>query len=179
FVRETCDMFRLRGLPLTCLCSATFALLSPAAAVAETCSSSQEISASGDIGNWNGWGRDARNSRHVPADEGLARADLAGLELAWACGFPGVSSVMGQPAAYLDRVLIGVDSGEVYALDLASGCQHWVFQAGAGVRTAPVVARVGERFLVFVGDLDAGVHALDFATGEPVWQVEVEVHPAA
>src|SRR5690606_35031977 len=106
-------------------------------------------------------------------------ADLAQLELRWAFGFEGVRSVIGQPSVTGGRVLIGVDTGMVHALDAATGEECWSFQAGAGVRTAPVVADVDGEALVFVSDMEATVYALGFADGTPRWHTRVEDHPAA
>ena len=58
------------------------------------------------------------------------------LKLKWTFGFPSASSVYGQPTVAGGRVFIGVDTGYVYALDAATGCVHWSFQAETGVRNA-------------------------------------------
>ena len=61
---------------------------------------------------WNGWGPDATNRRFQRA-AGLSAADLPRLTLKWAFGFPGVSSVYGQPTVSGGRVFVGVDTGYV------------------------------------------------------------------
>jgi polyvinyl alcohol dehydrogenase (cytochrome) len=67
---------------------------------------------------WNGWSPDATNARFQRAS-GLAASNLPRLALKWAFGFPGVSSVYGQPTVVGGRVFVGVDTGYVYALDAA------------------------------------------------------------
>ena len=84
---------------------------------------------------WNGWSPDASNAR-FHRHPGCQRAMCRGLTLKWAFGFPGVSSVYGQPTVAGGRVFVSVDTGYVYALDAASGCVHWSFLAETGVRNA-------------------------------------------
>ncbi len=130
---------------------------------------------------WNGWGVDTSNARfQTEKFAGLTAAQVPRLTLKWAFGFPGVNSVFGQPSIAGGRVFLGVDSGYVYALDAATGCVHWSFQAEAGVRTAITIARLTRtRPAAFFGDIKANVYAIDAETGEPIWKVHVEDHPTA
>ena len=77
-----------------------------------------------------------RPTRASIATPGLSAADVPRLTLKWSFGFPGVSSVYGQPTVAGGRVFVGVDTGYVYALDAATGCVHWSFLAETGVRNA-------------------------------------------
>jgi polyvinyl alcohol dehydrogenase (cytochrome) len=124
---------------------------------------------------WNGWGVDAANTRFQPAQP--VQPDR--LKLKWAFGFPGVKSVMGAPVVAGGRVFLGVDTGEVYSLDVATGCQHWVFKADAGVRSAVTVARAGSRWAAFFGDLKANAYAVDAMTGQSIWKARLDEHPTA
>jgi polyvinyl alcohol dehydrogenase (cytochrome) len=130
---------------------------------------------------WNGWGVDASNARFQPAKAAQLPVDqITKLKLKWAFGFPGVRSVLGQPSVVGGRVYIGVDTGSVYALDAATGCLYWTYQAEAGVRTAITVERSGPaRYAAYFGDLKANVYALNAATGELLWKVRVDGHPTA
>ena len=126
--------------------------------------------------SWNGWGADASNSRFQPEKIAqLPAAQVPQLKLKWAFGFPGVKSVLGQPAIAAGRVFIGVDTGSVYSLDAATGCSYWTFQADAGVRTAITVTTSTAYF----GDIKANVYAVDASTGKQLWKVHVEDHPSA
>ena len=54
------------------------------------------------------------------------------------------------------------------SLNAATGCVHWYFDAGAGVRSAISVGRIDvgrTRYAAFFGDAQANVYALDAATG--------------
>lgn len=126
---------------------------------------------------WQGWGNGYGNNRHVA--DGLGSADLPTMQLKWAFGFPGVSSVVGNPVVHGNVIYIGVDSGEVYALDIDSACVYWTFKADAGVRTAPALAQVTGNTLLFFGDRNANVYAVSATTGALVWKTEVDSHPAA
>ncbi len=133
---------------------------------------------------WNGWGGDVTNARFQSAQAaGLSADRIPRLELKWAFGFPGATSVYGQPTVAAGRVFIGVDTGYVYALDATTGCVHWSFQAQAGVRNAISVGLVkghgAATHAVYFGDLRANVYAVNAATGEPLWKVNVDAHPLA
>ena len=125
---------------------------------------------------WNGWGVDSSNSRFQSGKTaGFTAAQVPGLKLKWAFGFPGATSVWGQPAISGGRVFLGVDTGFVYALDAASGCVIWSFEAEAGVRTA-ISVDAGKAWF---GDMKANVYAVNALTGEMIWKVRVENHPMA
>jgi polyvinyl alcohol dehydrogenase (cytochrome) len=130
---------------------------------------------------WNGWGADSSNSRfQTEKTAGLTAAQVSGLKLKWAFGFPGAKSVWGQPSVVGGRVFLGVDTGVVYSLDAASGCVHWSFQAEAGVRSAITVARiVRTRSAAWFGDMKSSVYAVDADTGKLIWKVRVEDHATA
>jgi polyvinyl alcohol dehydrogenase (cytochrome) len=143
----------------------------------------------GDIGArplWNGWSPDATNARFQRA-AGLTGAALPRLALKWAFGFPGVSSVYGQPTIAGGRVFVGVDTGYVYALDAATGCVHWTFLADTGVRNAVNIgpafaeAKPGTRprYAAYFGDIRANVYAVDAETGALLWKVQADPHPLA
>jgi polyvinyl alcohol dehydrogenase (cytochrome) len=165
----------LLSLPL--LCGALLAQTNPCPAGARAL----EIgSGPSSFPAWNGWSPDASNARFQPAEAAQIPVDqVAKLHLKWAFGFPGAKAVLGAPAIAGGRVFLGVDTGTVYSLDAATGCLYWSFQAGAGVRSAVTVERIGARTLAFFGDLKANAYAVDAATGELAWKAHVEEHPRA
>jgi len=130
---------------------------------------------------WNGWSPDPTNARFQP-NPGLTAADVPRLTLKWAFGFPGVSSVYGQPTIVGGRVFVGVDTGYVYALDAATGCVHWSFLAETGVRNAVIIAPIPgapARHGAFFGDMRANVYAVDADSGDLLWKVSADSHPLA
>jgi len=85
---------------------------------------------------WNGWGVTGANARYQNDAAGLTAASVPRLKLKWAFGFPGDIAADAQPTVAGGRVYVGSQSGNVYALDAASGCVRWFFQAAAPVRAA-------------------------------------------
>ena len=130
---------------------------------------------------WNGWGAGVTNARFQPAAQaGLAAADVPRLRLRWAFGYPRSTSAQSQPTVVGGRLFVASERGAVYALDAKTGCTHWTFAAGSGVRSAMTVGRLDDgRHALFFGDFTATVHALDAATGAAIWRRDVESHPGA
>jgi polyvinyl alcohol dehydrogenase (cytochrome) len=125
---------------------------------------------------WNGWGVDFSNTRfQTEKAAGFTAVQAPHLKLKWAFGFPGASSIWGQPTITGGRVYLGVDTGFVYALDATTGCVYWSFEAEAGVRTAITI----DSNKAFFGDMKASAYAVNATTGELVWKVRVEDHPMA
>ncbi len=128
-------------------------------------------------------GVDRQFSRNLSAGQGgLSRAELGELELAWALGFPGVSGLRSAPAIAGSTLFYPVAvTGQVLALDAATGCVRWAHEAGAPLRASATLAEPladGTRPLV-VTDEFARVHALDAASGENLWTVSGAVDPDA
>ena len=97
--------------------------------------------------NWNGWGGAVTNTRFQTAEQsGLTAAQIPNLKLKWAFGIDGVVQSRVQPVVVGGRLLVGTETGVVYALDAKSGCTFWTFHAEAGVRTA---ISVGPRAAYF------------------------------
>jgi len=134
--------------------------------------------------SWNGWGVDASNSRYQDgAAAGFTAAQVPRLKLKWAFGFPGDIAADAQPTVVGGRVFVGSQSGNVYALDTATGCTHWYFPAAASVRAAVAIAAVqsdsASRNVAFIGDRAANVYAVDAAAGTLVWKTRADDHPVA
>ena len=128
---------------------------------------------------WNGWGPDTRNTRFQPDTGGLTAGDVPKLRLKWAFGIPDVTQSRAQPAVIGGRVFMGSMSGAVYALDAATGCTYWTFEAEAGVRTAISVGPVESGYAAYFADAEARAYAVDTRTGEKLWSYKVDDHSAA
>jgi polyvinyl alcohol dehydrogenase (cytochrome) len=128
--------------------------------------------------DWNGWGQDTGNSRYQP-NPGLVATDVPKLKLKWAFGFPGDTSAQAQPTVVAGRVFVGSVSGNVYSLDASTGCIYWTYKAGASIRNAITIGKVGTQFIAYFGDVKANAHAVDAQTGKALWKVKLDDHPVA
>jgi polyvinyl alcohol dehydrogenase (cytochrome) len=131
--------------------------------------------------DWNSWGRDLENTRFQP-QPGLLAADVPRLKVKWVYKYPG-RSAYGQPTLVGGRVFVTSSTGRVSALDAASGCELWAYEAGAGVKSPIVVAATNPggqaRHAAFFGDEKAFAHAVDAETGKPLWKTQLDAHTLA
>jgi outer membrane protein assembly factor BamB len=105
--------------------------------------------------------------RGGPALAGVAGGSLPEkLDLLWT--FKTAGPVKSSAAIVQDRVYIGSDDGNVYALALADGKKVWTFKTGGGVESSPLVLE-GK---VFVGSSDGWLYALEAGTGKLAWKYE-------
>jgi polyvinyl alcohol dehydrogenase (cytochrome) len=141
-----------------------------------TCTSTSQFVMTGP--GWNGWSIDARNSRYQP-DPGLSSAQVPRLKVKWSMTYTG--GRYGQPTVVGGRLFLTSSSGRIYSLDAKTGCMHWRFDADAGVRSTPAIAALKggapSGYLMYFGDFQRNVYALDAASGKLQWKVKVEDHP--
>jgi polyvinyl alcohol dehydrogenase (cytochrome) len=142
--------------------------------------------------SWNGWGAGLAATRYQGRHAGLTAADVPRLTLKWAFGFPGALAARTQPAVVGGRVFTGSESGDVFALDVRTGCTHWVYRARAAVRTAMTVTSyripyrganrgpsAAVRYALYFGDGRANAYAIDADTGRELWVRQVDDHANA
>jgi polyvinyl alcohol dehydrogenase (cytochrome) len=127
---------------------------------------------------WNGWSIDPQNSRLQPRP-GLTAAEIPRMKVKWSMAY--VGGRYGQPTIAGGRVFLTSSSGRIYSLDARTGCMHWRYDAGAGVRTTALIGQFKgaspSGYLLYFGDFQRDVYALDAASGKLVWRVNVETHP--
>jgi polyvinyl alcohol dehydrogenase (cytochrome) len=127
---------------------------------------------------WNGWSIDSQNSRLQP-NPGIKAADIPRMKVKWSMAY--VGGRYGQPTIVGGRLFLTSSSGRIYSLDAKTGCMHWRFDAAAGVRTTAVIGQFKgaspSGYLVYFGDFQRSVYALDALSGKQVWRVNVESHP--
>jgi polyvinyl alcohol dehydrogenase (cytochrome) len=162
---------RVAGRPLTAASAA------PAVGL---CASSPALGSLTSGAVWNGWGRDARNTRFQPETGGITAGNVGSLKLKWAFGIPNVTQSRSQPAIVGGRLFMASQSGMIYALDPSTGCTHWTFKAEAGVRTAISVGPLSSGgSAIYFADAEARAYALDAETGRQLWITRIDDHPAA
>jgi polyvinyl alcohol dehydrogenase (cytochrome) len=131
------------------------------------------------------WGLSPANTRFIGGETAaLDRADLPALELKWAFAFPDALRARSQPMLAAGAVFVGSHNGTVFALDQATGCVRWSFEASSEVRTAIVLSPweaddKDARPLAYFGDLLGNVYAVDAFSGEQVWRHKADDHPNA
>lgn len=129
---------------------------------------------------WNRWGNGLRNQRYQPVSRGgITPASVSRLELKWAFGFPDAARARSQPAVTAEAIFTGSQRGRVYALDTATGCIWWTFDASAEVRSAPTLGTdaQGRINALYFGDFNANVYAVNPRTGALLWKKSVQDHP--
>ena len=132
-----------------------------------------------DAITWMGFGGNLAGTGFQPTHlAGLNASDVVNLELRWAFGFPGASSARTKPTVVGDLVLVGDPFGTIYALETATGCVQWTFEADAAVRGSILVAEDAEgRSVVYFVDFRTSAYALDVVTGTVLWKTRVGWHP--
>lgn len=85
------------------------------------------------------------------------------LQLAWR--FHVHATVSASPVVAGERLFVGAENGNLYAIDLRSHQLQWLFHARGGIASTPAVA---DGLVVFLAR-DGSVHALDAATGSTAW----------
>ncbi len=145
--------------------------------------SAAQLAAYPEDGWWTNGGS-LSNQRYSPLDL-INRQNVSQLKARWRASLngSGLSPRAGnqaQPIVYDGVIYIMTGDGDAFAVDLDSGKVIWEFKANVD----PKVARpccswpgrgvaIGEG-LVFVGELDARLIALDQRTGEVRWSVQAE-----
>jgi polyvinyl alcohol dehydrogenase (cytochrome) len=130
---------------------------------------------------WNHWGNGTTNGRYQNARMGgITLQNVSTLRLKWAFAFPGAARARSQPAVTKEALFTGSQDGQVYALDMATGCIWWSFRAASEVRSAPTLGTdaSGRIDRLYFGDFEANVYAVNARTGQLVWKRSVKDHPA-
>ncbi len=124
------------------------------------------------------WGIDTENTGALPEGTSTIHAEnVSRLELAWAFGLPDTSDARSQPVITRDTLFIAATSGHLFALDRKSGCIKWHETVTPPPRTALTLGAMeeGRRSVLFFGDIDAHIVAMDALTGELIWRTDAAV----
>jgi glucose dehydrogenase len=132
---------------------------------------------------WPHPGRDAGGTRHAPLVQ-IDRSNVAKLEVAWTFDtgdlsdgteLPTRTAFEATPLVIDGRLYIPSPFGRLFALDPETGAQLWVFDPAIdkSVRRNLYVSRgvssssQGKKRLLYLGDLQGRLWAIDAATGRP------------
>lgn len=129
---------------------------------------------------WNGWSPSANNARFQDATAaGLSAGSVKALKLKWAFNLGNVGVARAQPVIVADRLFTTAQNGAVYALDAATGCLHWRFQADTAIRSGVTFGDANRTSAVFFGDFRGTMYAVDAGDGRLIWKSKALEHPAS
>jgi polyvinyl alcohol dehydrogenase (cytochrome) len=123
-------------------------------------------------GDWPSWQKDLSGSRSNQQERQITPANVGGLKLKWAFGYPrNAGAGRSQPAVVGDTIYFGAPDGLFHARDARTGAAKWSFDlstVGTGraqVQDGPAVA--GGK--IYFGDSRGYLYAVDQRTGKLVW----------
>ncbi len=129
--------------------------------------------------DWNGFGKDTIGTRNQRGTT-LNASNVERLKVKWSFAVTG--GRYGQPTVVGDWLFLTTGGGHAFALDKNTGCVHWRADIQPS-RTSPVVQNIPgmtpSGWVLFLGDRNRDVQALDAMTGKPLWKTNVETHPRA
>ena len=128
---------------------------------------------------YSGWGGNKEGTGYIPA--GIAQLDtddVPTLKLKWAFAFDGGTVTRAKPAVIDHYLIFGSQFGEVYCLDMYTGCVKWMFEADANVRGGIAVSESGQGFMVYFADFGVNVYALEAESGSLVWKKPAKTEPS-
>ena len=129
---------------------------------------------------WNGWSPNANNARFQDAaSAGLSADSVKALKLKWAFDLGDVTEGRAQPVIIGGRLFTTAQNKAAYALDAATGCLHWQYQAEAPLRTGVTFGNANGTPAVFFGDAKGTMYALDADNGRLIWKSKPVAHPAS
>ncbi len=123
---------------------------------------------------------ESTNSRFQDvAAAGLSAASVKNLKLKWSFNLGNVGVARAQPVIVGGRLFTTAQSGAAFALDAATGCRVWRFQADVGIRSGVTFGDANGTPAVFFGDARGTMYALDANNGHLIWKSKLVRHPAS
>ncbi|MEH6590058.1 MAG: PQQ-binding-like beta-propeller repeat protein [Halioglobus sp.] len=121
----------------------------------------------------NGFGFDLGNTRNQASI--ITSDNVANLTLNYVYSQEGVTEKRGAPAATAQAIFL-TGGKELVAINRLSGCRYWRYTAedsGDGFRSSAIIfvpATGDAPSLVYAGDFNGNVYAINAETGELVWR---------
>lgn len=128
---------------------------------------------------YQGWGGDLEGTGSIdPIIAGISTENVKDLKLKWAFGFEGGTVTRTKPTVINESIIFGSQYGQVYCLDIQTGCAQWMFEADANVRGGLAVQDDGPDVIrLFIADYGGNIFALNAETGEAIWRTTVKIEP--
>lgn len=108
-------------------------------------------------------GGPARTGRVAESTDGIKGFKLAGR-------FDAHAEIRSSPVQDGQRLYVGAENGNLYAIDLKTRKLQWLFHARGGISSTPAVA---DGVVVFLGR-DGRIQALEAASGKPLWSFRTQ-----
>ena len=125
-----------------------------------------------------GWGGNKEGTGKIPFEVArLSAEDVPNLKLKWAFAFDGGTVTRTKPVVIDHYLIFGSQFGEVYCLDMYTGCVKWMFEADANVRGGIAVRETDSGLVVYFADFGANVYALKAKDGSILWKSSVKTEP--
>lgn len=124
---------------------------------------------------YSGWAGNVEGTGYITSEVAqLSLEEVPKLKLKWAFGFDGGTISRSKPAVIDNSIVFGSQFGEIYCLNMQTGCVQWIFRADSNVRGGIAVSQdeTGEVSLYFA-DFNCTTYALKANTGELLWKASV------
>ncbi|MCW5516641.1 PQQ-binding-like beta-propeller repeat protein [Muriicola sp. Z0-33] len=124
---------------------------------------------------YSGWAGNVEGTGYIASEVAqLSLEEVPKLKLIWAFGFDGGTISRSKPAVIDNSIVFGSQFGEIYCLNMQTGCVQWIFRADSNVRGGIAVSQdeTGEVSLYFA-DFNCTTYALKANTGELLWKASV------
>ena len=130
--------------------------------------------------DYSGWGGNLEGTGFRTTQQaGITPQNVSKLELKWAFAFPDESDVRSKPAVVGDWLIVGSQSGEVYALNRKTGKIGWHVTAANGLRSGIVVNKEADDVTAYFVDGSTYAYAVDVKTGKILWSARAGIDPLA
>lgn len=121
--------------------------------------------------DWKQLGYDAQHTGHTPEQITPPFTNIWNIDFANDLGEPERLYPSVQPVTSADRLFIGSEHGNFYAIDLATGNRIWKYPQGADNHIGPIVSTAGVgQNCVYIASMDGRIYALDIQTGNLCWK---------
>ena len=122
-----------------------------------------------------GWGGNNHGTGYVLKDNAnLTATEVPDLKLKWAFGFEGGTATRSIPTVIDNSIIFNSEFGEIYCLNMQTGCVQWIYQADGNVRGGIAVRQNSNgETTVFFADFNCKVYALNANSGELLWSKSV------
>ncbi len=130
------------------------------------------------IHDFSGWGGNLASTGFRSTEQaGITPSNVGTLALKWSFAFPDQSDMRSKPAIAGDWLIIGSQSGDVYALNKLTGKIGWRVTAANGIRGGITVAKNGDSVIAYFADGATNTYAVDVKTGKILWSVRAGLDP--